>query len=81
MTNKKTTSKKRVYVKKAAKWTKKGNENAIENIELVKPAVLSRKKDNELQELTEICSIFDNWTPEQKRRNLQFLCGRYYDFM
>lgn len=49
------------------------------NIELV-PVKLTNK-DTEVESLAAICSIFDNWDEEQKRRNLTYLCGRYYDFM
>lgn len=38
-------------------------------------------KDTEVESLAAICSIFDNWNDDQKRRNLTYLCGRYYDFM
>lgn len=38
-------------------------------------------KDTEIEQLTVICSMMDNFNPEQKQRILKFLCGRYYDFM
>lgn len=64
---------KRVYVKKSAKWTKK---EAI-----TEPPVSDPKKDNEIELLAAIISIFDNWDHEQKQRNLKYLASRYYDFM
>lgn len=66
--------KKRAYKKrKNITPTEKANSNLI-------PVKLTNK-DTEVESLAAICSIFDNWNEEQKRRNLTYLCGRYYDFM
>lgn len=78
---KKHPAKKRAYVKKSAKWTKKDSKNAIQAIELLHPPKPVIKKDTEIEQLTAICSMMDNFNPEQKQRILKFLCGRYYDFM
>lgn len=58
---------KRKYVRKATNL-----------VPVVKP---DEPTDNELQLLTLICSVFDNWSKDQKERNLKYLVGRYYDFM
>lgn len=81
MANKKQPAKKRAYVKKSAKWTKGDARNAIHNIELLEWPKSAANKDTEVESLAAICSIFDNWNEDQKRRNLTYLCGRYYDFM
>lgn len=72
--SKKQPAKKRAYKKRKNLAPVKNG-----NIELV-PVKLTNK-DTEVESLAAICSIFDNWDEEQKRRNLTYLCGRYYDFM
>lgn len=67
MANKKQPAKKRAYKKRAAK--------------LVPPEPLQPDKDNEVMLLATIISIFDNWSHEQKQRNLKYLASRYYDFL
>lgn len=80
--NKKQQPVKRVYVKKSAKWKHKDSANSISNIELLPtPTEPAPQKDTEVQSLAAICSLMDNFNPEQKQRVLKFLCGRYYDFM
>lgn len=79
---KKQPAKKRAYVKKAAKWTNEDHKKAIQNIELLNPKLIQQPKpDNELKELLQIISIFDNWNSDQRSRNLKYLVSRYYDFM
>lgn len=80
MATKKQPAKKRVYIKKAEKWTK-GDTKSARNIKHLEPQIKATNKDTEIESLATICSIFDNWTDEQKRRHLTYLCGRYYDFM
>jgi len=77
---KKQPAKKRAYVKKSTKWTKEDHKKAISNLQFVEPAKIT-SKDTEVESLALICSIFDNWTMEQKQRNLKYIVGRYYDFM
>lgn len=72
--SKKQPAKKRAYKKRKNLAPEKNG-----NIELV-PVKLTNK-DTEVESLAAICSIFDNWNEDQKRRNLTYLCGRYYDFM
>jgi hypothetical protein len=67
--NKRQPAKKRTYARRAIK------SNVID------PPNTTIKKDTEIEELTTICSIMDNFTSEQKQRVLKFLCGRYYDFL
>lgn len=45
------------------------------------PKVKATNKDTEVESLVLICSIFDNWSMEQKQRNLKYIVGRYCDFM
>lgn len=68
MNKKKQQPVKRKYVKKAAK------------LNLVTPTPIQEQKDMEIAELTQICSIISNWTPEQRKRNLEYLAAKYYDF-
>lgn len=81
MQKKKLPAKKRAYKKKSPKWTLEDTKNTIRNIELLELPKPTANKDTEVESLAAICSIFDNWNDEQKRRNLTYLCGRYYDFM
>jgi len=37
--------------------------------------------DSELKELLAVISIFENWTIDQRSRNLKYLASRYYDFL
>jgi hypothetical protein len=37
--------------------------------------------DGELKELLAVISIFENWTSDQRSRNLKYLASRYYDFL
>lgn len=78
---KKQPAKKRAYVKKSAKWTKEDSRKAIQGIELLDLPKPISKKDTEVESLVAICSIFDNWSHEQKQRNLKYICGRHYDFL
>lgn len=67
-------AKKRAYKRRTnIAPTEKGNPELV-------PVKLTNK-DTEVESLAAICSIFDNWNDDQKRRNLTYLCGRYYDFM
>ena len=75
---------KSIKVKKAAKkrpYKKKTFTTKELFQELVKPEPPPPKQDNELKELISIISIFDNWNPEQRSRNLKYLASRYYDFL
>jgi hypothetical protein len=58
---------KRKYTKKTAK--------------LVKPDPVDEELDTELKLLALMCSVLDNWTPEQKKRNLQFINSKYLDYL
>jgi hypothetical protein len=60
---------------------KKAAKNSIRNLEWVEPIQKTDKKDMEIAELTQICSIFTNWTADQKSRNLKYLCAKFYDFL
>lgn len=42
--------------------------------------VKAPKRDTEVASLAAICSILDNWSPEQRKRNLEYIVGKYYDF-
>lgn len=75
--NKKQPAKKRAYKKRANKSTTFNNADSSEWV----PPIKTENKDTEVESLAAICSIFDSWDDEQKRRNLTYLCGRYYDFM
>lgn len=67
-------------VKKAAKKKMaQVKEVNLANYQMV--SVVATNKDTEVESLAAICSIFDNWSTEQKQRNLKYLCGRYYDFL
>lgn len=77
----KKTAKKRAYVKKAAKWTNEDHKKAIQNINFLPPPLTQPKPDNELKELLQVISIFDNWNSDQRSRNLKYIVSRYYDFM
>jgi hypothetical protein len=66
MNKKKQQPVKRAYTKKAI---------------LVPPAPPEPDKDNEVELLAAIISIFDNWDSEQRSRNLKYLASRYYDFL
>lgn len=82
--SKKQPAKKRAYVKKAAKWTSEDHKKAIQNIDLLLTPPLNAPKpgpDNELKELLQVISIFDNWNSDQRSRNLKYIVSRYYDFM
>lgn len=37
--------------------------------------------DQEVAELSQVISIFRNWSDEQKQRNLKYLCAKFYDFL
>jgi hypothetical protein len=64
------------------KYTKRATKNSIKNLEWVDPKSKSTtKKDTEVESLALICSIFDGWSEDQKRRNLTYLASRYYDFL
>lgn len=78
---KKQPAKKRAYKKTSAKWTKKDSKKAIENIQFVEPSFPITKKDSELQELAAVVSIFDNWTEDQKTRNIRFLASKYWEYL
>lgn len=79
---KKQPAKKRAYVKKSAKWTNNDHKEAIQKIDLLlTPAPKQPTPDNELKELLQIISIFDNWDSDQRSRNLKYIVSRYYDFM
>lgn len=67
--------------KKAAKKRTNNGKPKADIIENVRFPIVVQKKDTEIEELAALCSIMDNFTPEQKQRVLKFLCGRYYDFM
>jgi len=67
---------------KATKYMSGENEVTVTNTD---PSgwvmeVKSPKRDTEVASLAAICSILDNWTPEQRKRNLEYICGKYYDF-
>lgn len=65
---------KRKYVKK--------RKETVDSIGLLPPPTpIQPKKDNELKELLQIISIFDNWDAEQRSRNLKYIASRYYDFL
>jgi hypothetical protein len=66
-------------VKKSARKKKQPREVTLSNYQMV--PVVATNKDTEVESLAAICSIFDNWSTEQKERNLKYLCGRYYDFL
>lgn len=74
MQKKKQPAKKRAYKKRKNILP---TEKSISNLA---PVTLTNK-DTEIESLTAICSIMDNFNNEQKQRVLKFLCGRYYDFM
>lgn len=74
--NKKQPAKKRAYKKRGNVTSKSPVEQTFAPLNL-----MATNKDTEVESLAAICSIFDNWDEEQKRRNLTYLCGRYYDFM
>lgn len=57
---------KRKYVKKAI-------------LKPVKP--VDEEFDTELKTLALICSVLDNWTPEQKGRNLRFINSKYSEYL
>lgn len=63
----------------AKKTIKPKRKITLQNYEIV--PIPAAQKDTELQSLTQICSMMDNFSSEQKQRILKFLCGRYYDFM
>lgn len=65
--------------KKAPRKKSQLKEITLSNYEIVPMKATS--KDTEVESLAAICSMFDNWNEEQKRRNLKYLCGRYYDFL
>lgn len=67
-------AKKKAYKKRKNIAPKEGQSEGILPVKFT-------NKDTEVESLAAICSIFDNWNEEQKRRNLTYLCGRYYDFM
>jgi len=73
--------KKRVYVKRSLKWTKEDTRKALENIQLLEPPMQAVKRDTEIQELTAVVSIFDNWTDDQKTRNIRFLASKYWEYL
>lgn len=72
-------SKKQPAKKRAYKKRKNISQPQKDKLELVPVKITN--KDTEVESLAAICSIFYNWDEEQKRRNLTYLCGRYYDFM
>lgn len=74
MNTKKKSAKKRAYKKRANIMPVK--EVTIPDLVPVK----STNKDTEIECLVAICSIIDNWTPEQRKRNIEYICGKYYDF-
>ena len=74
---KKKAAKKRLYNRKSRPQTITNVDST--DVEFLKPT--SKGKDTEVDSLSIICSIFDHWTDDQKRRNLTYLCGKYYDFM
>lgn len=76
MANKKQPAKKIAYKKR-----KNISRIEIESKGLAPAKVTNKDTEVELLCLKTICSIFDNWNEEQKRRNLTYLCGLYYDFM
>lgn len=67
-------TKKRAYKKRKNIVPKEKQSNGLLPVKIT-------NKDTEVESLAAICSIFDNWNEDQKRRNLTYLCGRYYDFM
>lgn len=79
--SKKQPAKKRAYVKKSAKWTKGDSTRDIEDIQLFEPVRSIVKKDTELQVLVAMCSTIENWSDEQKTRNLTFIFSKYKDYL
>ncbi len=39
------------------------------------------KKDTEIRELAAVISIFDNWSDDQKTRNIRFLASKYWEYL
>ena len=74
MNTKKKPAKKRAYRKRTNIMPVK--ETTIPDLVPVKVT----NKDTEVEALAAICSIFDNWNPEQRKRNLEYIAGKYYDF-
>ena len=74
MNTKKKPAKKRAYKKRANIMPVK--ETTI--LDLVPVKVTN--KDTEVESLALICSIVANWSQEQRNRNLEYICGKYYDF-
>lgn len=45
------------------------------------PVPVNNKPDTEIESLATICSIMDNFDPDQKTRNIRFLASRYWDYL
>lgn len=75
--------------KKAAKkrpYNRRSKTQTITNVDstdvqFITPSPKNIAKDNEVELLAIVCSVFDNLNDEQKQRFLKFICGRYYNFM
>lgn len=48
---------------------------------LIKPEPVEPEKDLEIELLATLCSVIDNWTPEQRRRNLTFITSKYSEYI
>lgn len=74
MNTKKNPAKKRAYKKR---------KNLLPLVEERTPELVPVKvtnKDTEVECLATICSILDNFNPDQRKRTLEYICGKYYDF-
>jgi hypothetical protein len=80
MNKKKQQPVKRKYVKKATKRQTVRNIDSTD-VQFLHPGSKERVKDNEIELLAAIISIFDNWDTEQRSRNLKYIASRYYDFL
>lgn len=59
----------------------KNKKNAKPVQKLIAPEPMTEEKDNELELLALMCSVIENWTPEQRRRNLSFLADKYSEYI
>jgi hypothetical protein len=68
------------------KWTNEDHKQAIQNLKLLEPDILLPNKqipvkevlfDEELEQLRTVCNIFNNWTDEQKLRNIRFIVSKF----
>lgn len=78
---KKQPAKKRVYIKRSAKWDNNDNPVTFKRTDFEGPVIPAPKADSEIQDLTAIISIFDNWTEDQRIRNIRFLASKYWEYL